>query len=168
MNTLEGPLGKFIALDFEMTGTDPNRDRIIKIDAVLFKDGLPSDYLWSLCNPGLIIDKTTEDLVEIKNQELLAAPDVNEVIAEMVNFVGTLPMIFHHVPFDLPFIENACHRSGNYLNSYTMIDTLRLCRQKKLGLGNYRLATVAVHLGLTAKTASVLTGLIYLKLTSTR
>lgn len=130
-----------VALDLETTGLDPNRDAIIEIGAVRFRDGRVEDELSQLVNPGRPLPSFITKLTGITDQMLAEAPRINEVLAPVEEFVGDLPILGHQVTFDLGFLQ----RKGLF-GTNPPLDTYDLAAVVLPDAGRYSLGGLASHL----------------------
>ncbi len=97
----------FVALDLETTGLDPERDAIIEIAAVLFDESGPRETWHTLIDPGRAIPEAITRLTGITDDMLADAPPLAAVLDDLAAFVGNVPLIGHHVRFDLAFLQAA-------------------------------------------------------------
>jgi len=110
-----------VSIDIETTGLDPQNDAILEIGAVRF-NGKRIEAEWStLLNPGRPIPSFITQLTGINNEMVRLAPKVREVLPDLVDFVGDLPVLGHSVRFDLSFLQ----RCG-VLKDNDVIDTYEL------------------------------------------
>jgi DNA polymerase III epsilon subunit family exonuclease len=138
----------FIALDFETTGLSAKRDRIIEIGAVKVTPDCPYDSFSTYVNPGKPISPSATAVNGITDAMVADAPSESDAIRQLVDFIGDVEYIVaHNAPFDIGFLEEACLRSGVYLNRQAF-DTLPYCRRKLRGLMDYKLETVAMELNI--------------------
>lgn len=94
-----------VALDIETTGLDPQRDEIIEIGAVRFNGRRIEDEWTTLINPGRPIPPFIKNMTQISDQMVAHAPPISEVVDELAEFVGELPIVGHNVRFDLSFLR---------------------------------------------------------------
>lgn len=91
-------------IDFETTGLSPAQgDRATEIAAVIVEDGRVVDRYQSLMNAGVRIPAYIEALTGITNAMLRSAPSAGEVMGEVSDFVGHLPIVAHNASFDAKF-----------------------------------------------------------------
>ena len=74
------------------------------------------------------------------------APEVEEVMPELIDFVGDLPIVAHNANFDYKFIQNY---SNNSFTKNKVIDTVPIGRRLYPELPNHKLGTIAKHIGIT-------------------
>lgn len=91
-------------IDFETTGLSPAQgDRATEIAAVILENGKVVDRYQSLMNAGVRIPSFIESLTGISNEMIHRAPDAAEVMHEVADFVGDLPLVAHNASFDCKF-----------------------------------------------------------------
>src|SRR5699024_8387055 len=78
----------------------------------------------------------TDDMVE-------NAPEVEDVMAEFIDFIGDSVLIAHNASFDMGFFYASCKRAKIETVAYPVIDTLELSRFLYPELRNHRLNTLA-------------------------
>ena len=120
--------GSYLALDLETTGLDPKRSRIIEIGACLVKNGAIERELSLLINPHQPLPARITDLTGITDEMLTEAPDMEDVIGQVMEFCQELPLLGHHVIFDYSFLKRAAVNAG-FSFERAGIDTLALCRR---------------------------------------
>lgn len=99
-------------IDFETTGLSPAQgDRATEIAAVIVEDGRVVDRYQSLMNAGVRIPTYIEALTEITNAMVLSAPSAGEVMGDVADFVGDLPIVAHNASFDAKFWDAELARS---------------------------------------------------------
>jgi len=95
----------YVSLDLETTGLDPERDAIIEIGAVKFRDDRALGEYSTFVHPGRVIPPAITDLTGIRDQDVARAPNLHRVLPDLTRFVGQLPVIGHSVGFDLAFLQ---------------------------------------------------------------
>ena len=91
-------------IDFETTGLSPAQgDRATEIAAVLLRDGEVVDHYQSLMNSGVAIPSYIEELTGISTAMIRQAPPAAEVMREVADFVGNVPLVAHNASFDSKF-----------------------------------------------------------------
>ncbi|TMF24376.1 MAG: 3'-5' exonuclease, partial [Chloroflexi bacterium] len=94
----------FVALDLETTGLTPRLDRIIEVGAVRFQGDEVLASFQSLVRPEVGIPRAVQELTGIRDIDVAAAPQPEEVIAELINFVGDSAVVAHSGNFDLSYL----------------------------------------------------------------
>ncbi|MGD9870304.1 MAG: PolC-type DNA polymerase III [Thauera sp.] len=91
-------------IDFETTGLSPAQgDRATEIAAVIVEDGRVVDRYQSLMNAGVRIPAYIEALTGISNTMIRSAPTADEVMRDVSDFVGDMPIVAHNASFDARF-----------------------------------------------------------------
>lgn len=121
-------LHTFIAFDFETTGLDPGRDRIIEIAAIKFEEGEPRDRYVTLVNPEMSIPSFITGITGISNDMVVDAPKEEQIVESFLKFIGNAPMVAHNTPFDVSFLNGLAERHGRALPERNYYDTLPLSR----------------------------------------
>ncbi len=111
----------YIALDTETTGLDSERDSIIEIAAVKFRDGEVLDTWSSLVNPKRPLPYKIQQLTGITPEDLQGAPPLPAVLSPLSRFAQGHPVVGHNIPFDLAFL-----RRHNVLMDNPSLDTFAL------------------------------------------
>ena len=124
---------RFMALDTETTGLDPDRDRIVELGAVVFEKGIPTASFQRYVNPGICIPAEVSALNHITDEMLAAAPAEKDVYPEFMKLLGDAAsgkaLICGHVAaFDLSFLCKALDRHG-IVATFRFIDTRQLATQ---------------------------------------
>lgn len=118
----------YVCIDLETTGLNPKSDKIIEIGAVKMLGGKQEETYSSFVNPGRKLEERIVELTGIRDEDLANAPDIGEVLPEIMDFLGELPLLGHSVLFDYSFLKKAAvDRKLNF--EKTGIDTLKIARK---------------------------------------
>ena len=91
-------------IDFETTGLSPAQgDRATEIAAVIVENGQVVDRYQSLMNAGVRVPAYIEALTGITNAMIRSAPPAGEVMREVSDFIGEIPIVAHNAAFDAKF-----------------------------------------------------------------
>jgi len=91
-------------IDFETTGLSPAQgDRATEIAAVIIEDGQVVDRYQSLMNAGVRIPSFIESLTGISNAMIRSVLPAAQVMREVAEFVGDIPLVAHNASFDSKF-----------------------------------------------------------------
>ncbi len=138
----QGLDGTFVVFDLETTGFSPINNRIIEIGAVKVEEGKVTDRFSAFVNPQVPIPFKIEELTGIRDDMVLGAPAVEEVLPEFLKFCEGSVMVAHNAGFDMSFISKNCERQGLPCE-YTVVDTVALARVLLPQLNRFKLDTVA-------------------------
>ncbi len=133
---------EFVAFDLETTGLSSEKDRIIEIGAVIFKNGKEESRFQSFVSPGRPLTPEIVKLTGITDEMLRDAPKAEQVLPEFLNFIGDRVLVAHNGKFDTAFIRAECARQGLHYD-FTDLDTLPLSQQLMPELGSFKLHIVA-------------------------
>lgn len=128
----------YVALDLETTGLNPSNDRIIEIGMAKIEDGNITDRYQSFVNPMCHIDDRIHKLTGIDDSMVSDAPVINDIIVDIIEFIGELPILGHNIIFDYSFLKKAAV-NNNITFEKEGIDTLKLARRLLLNVEHKRL-----------------------------
>jgi len=132
----------YISLDLETTGLDSERDAIIEIGAVKFRDEEILEEFETLIAPGRPIPPEITAITGISDEDLVGAPRLQTALPDLVRFVEDLPVIGHSVGFDLSFL-----RRWSVLETNPALDTFKLATVLVPSASRYSLSELAEFLG---------------------
>ena len=78
----------YVCVDLETTGLDPKRDKIIEIGAVKVVDGRVEETFQTLLSPGKKLEDKITELTGIRDEQLIHAPAIEEVLPAFLEFAG--------------------------------------------------------------------------------
>ena len=118
----------YVVLDLETTGLSPKSDRIIEIGAVRVRQGKVEEVYSTFVNPGRLLTEHTIELTGIRDENLLDAPLIEDVLEPFLDFIGNDCLLGHNILFDYSFVKKA---AVNHKLSFEKdgIDTLRIARR---------------------------------------
>jgi ATP-dependent DNA helicase DinG len=135
---------KYVALDLETTGLDPDSDAVTEIGVVKFSGSQVLEEFQTLVNPKRQIPLEIQQLTGITPAMVAKAPSLNQVRDKLRNMVGDLPIVGHNIGFDLSFL-----RPMGLFTKNPSIDTFELASILMPHADRYNLATLAETLGVT-------------------
>lgn len=147
-NTLDFP-GKFVVIDIETTGLDPQFDEIIEIGAIKIENGNLIDTFRSLIKPRNEIDEYITKLTGITNNMLENAPSIKDIIGEFYNFIENNIILGHNVNFDINFLYDELLKVNRVELNNDFIDTMRIGRYLLKNLNHHRLVDLANNYNIT-------------------
>lgn len=118
----------YVSIDLETTGLDPKRDKITEIGAVKFIRGERRETFSTLVNPGRRLEQRVVELTGLTDADLAGAPYIEEVLPEIIGFLGDLPLLGHSVLFDFSFLKKAAVNAGLTFERHA-VDTLKIARK---------------------------------------
>lgn len=118
---------RFVVVDTETTGFNPNTDAIISIGAVEMQGGriIPDRTFASLVRPepGRTIPPVVVKLTGIRNEDVAAAPSITELLPEFLEFAKDGVLVMHHSSHDVRFLNAALWRGSRTHLTHRVLDT---------------------------------------------
>jgi len=120
----------FVCVDCETTGLEPDLDRIIEVAAVKFTFEKILDSYETLIDPEVPIPEASQEIHHISNEMVQGKPKIQDVLPNLIKFIGRHIIIGHGIKLDLAFLDKAAkkHNIHSTLSSATTLDTLRMAR----------------------------------------
>ena len=138
----------FVVFDIETTGFSPINNRIIEIGAVKVSGGKVTDRFSAFVNPQVPIPFEIEKLTGIRDDMVMNAPLIEEVLPQFLQFCeGCIP-VAHNAGFDMGFIAENARRIG-LPTEYTYVDTVGIARVLLPNQSKHTLDAVAKTLNIT-------------------
>lgn len=100
LNSLE-----FCVIDLETTGGNPETEKIIEVGMVKIENRKITEERSFLVNPHKEIPDFVQKLTGIRKADVEHAPRIEEVIDEIVEFIGKGILVAHNTSFDIPFLN---------------------------------------------------------------
>lgn len=145
---------RFICLDTELTGLDPDKDRVIELAAIRFTfDGVIDQYE-TLVDPEYPISEESQKVHNISPEMIAGKPKIKDVLEEFFAFVGNDLIVGHAINFDLNILAKEAERCSIAFpqKEREYIDTLRLARAYGDSPNN-SLSSLAQHFNIPAENA---------------
>ena len=117
----------FVVFDIETTGFSPVNNRIIEIGAVKVCSGEVVDRFSTFINPQVPIPFEIEKLTGIRDDMVMEAPLIEEVLPKFLEFCEGCVLVAHNANFDMSFIMENSRRLG-LPTEYTYVDTVGIAR----------------------------------------
>ncbi len=125
-----------IVLDTETTGFEPaDGHRIVEIGCVELIDHLPTGaskqfYL----HPERLVPVESQRIHGLTDEFLADKPKFDEIVEELMDFIGDSALVIHNASFDLKFMNSELHRVGRPPLPYARaIDTIEIAKNKLPG-----------------------------------
>lgn len=141
-------MNKIVVIDFETTGLSPGLgDRATEVAAVIIDDHKIIDSYQSLMNAGVAIPSYIQQLTGISNAMIRKAPSCQQVMRELADFVGDMPLVAHNASFDTKFLDAEWARI-HYERRQTFACSMLLSRRIYPHIPDHKLGTLVRHLKL--------------------
>lgn len=121
-------LSRYVLLDLETTGGNPQTSRVTEIAAVRFEQGVEVRRWSSLVNPECRIPAFIESLTGISDAMVEDAPRFERISQELLAILDDAVLVAHNVRFDHSFLLHEFARIGVSLNVRTLC-SVRLSRK---------------------------------------
>ena len=128
-----------ILFDTETTGLDPLKgDRIIEIAALALDNDLPTgETFHRLIHPQRDVPEASTRIHGITLDKLRDAPRFEEIVDDLLEFLGDGPMVAHNAAFDFGFLDAELARASRpALDRTRMVDTLAIAKKRFPGMPN--------------------------------
>lgn len=137
---------RFVAFDFETTGTVPGVDQIVEIGAVRFINGEPEAVFATLVDPLRPIPPGASKVNGIFDDMVKGKPTIDTLLDSLADFCGDDILVAHNAPFDAQFLTADVKKYESKAPRGIVLDSLPIARKVFPGLPNYKLGTLVQHL----------------------
>ena len=135
----------FVAIDVETTGLSPVANELIEVSAIKYNGNEKLETFSTLIKPKARIPYHITNITGITNDMVEDSPTIEEVMPDLIEFVGNSTIVAHNANFDYSFIQNY---SNNSFSKNTLIDIVQIGRRLYPKLPNHKLGTIAKHIGI--------------------
>ncbi len=143
---------RFVMMDTETTGLSAYAgDEIVQVALLEYRglDPTGEEYV-SLVQPPRSIPPESTAFHGIDDEMVAEAPAIDDIIDEIVDFIGPAVIVGHHAAFDLRFLNRVMHRCLFCRLPQPTIDTMLLYLAFGGRFGHYGLDEVAAACGVSA------------------
>ena len=141
----------YTIIDIETSGFSPEKDHIIEVGCIKYRDGQEINRYSSLICPPCRISTQIERLTGITNEMISSAPMFRTLARSLWNYLSGETLVGHNVNFDLGFLSSNFERELGQRLQNDYFDTLTLCRKALPDLENHKLTTVSRALQINIK-----------------
>jgi ATP-dependent DNA helicase DinG len=140
---------KFAVLDFETTGMSSDKDEIIQTGlAIIDEAGTVCSSYASYVRPSKSIPPEITRLTGITDADVMSAPELEEMLNEVVPLLQDVVLVAHNVEFDAHFLQAALDRGGYLPFTGRMLDTVELTKLLFPSQPSYSLASLTQTLAI--------------------
>jgi DNA polymerase-3 subunit epsilon len=133
-----------VVLDFETTGLRPHAgDRITEVGLVRIEGGRIVSRYQSLANCHVHVPRFITSYTGITQQMVDDAPPVEQVMREVVDFIGDTPVVAHSASFDERFFQRECRHLHMSVAMDPFLCSMRLARRVYPALDSHALGVLA-------------------------
>ncbi|MCB2228304.1 MAG: 3'-5' exonuclease [Desulfarculaceae bacterium] len=121
---------RFVVLDLETTGMDPEQDRVVSVGSLRIAQGraLLGESFAELVNPGRDIPAEAIKVHGITPDKIAHARHGAEVFEDWLGFLGRDILVAHYARFDLHFINHVMRERYGFPLQNLIIDTVLMCQ----------------------------------------
>ncbi|WP_168121690.1 3'-5' exonuclease [Paenibacillus sp. HB172176] len=124
------PALSYTIFDFETSGLDPKKDRVIEMAAIRVVNGeIASEFSTLVQYEGKLSSKITQ-LTGITDDMTACGMDEDTAFRILNRFIGDHILIAHNAQFDLSFLHHSLMRIAGRSFRNDFIDTLTISRQR--------------------------------------
>ncbi|MFZ5644363.1 MAG: helicase C-terminal domain-containing protein [Bacillota bacterium] len=136
-------LDRYVAMDLETTGLNPDYDKIIEVGLIKVYNGEVVDSLHSFVMPGKKLPLRIKKLTGIEDEMLEGAPTIGRLKKDLYSFIEGEKILGHNIGFDISFIERSL---GETIHN-RCFDTYELARILIPTTNSYRLTELCSLFG---------------------
>jgi DNA polymerase III subunit epsilon len=147
----------YLALDFETTGLDPARDRVVEVGALRFRSlgesartYVEEGALASLVKPGIHIPAEVVAIHGIRDADVAFSGPFSDIAPLILALAEGATIVAHNAPFDLSFLKAELRRAGLPEAANPVLDSRLVAKAAFPGRPSYRLVDLAAFLGIDA------------------
>ncbi len=139
---------EFCVVDTETTGLSPRNNSIIEIGLVKISKLKIVETYHSMINPGRAIPYYITNLTGITDDDVYSAPFFEDIIDEIIEFMGENIITAHNLSFDKSFLKSEFRNARRELPQNHEVCTLKMARKLYPFLKSKSLGSVCTHLKL--------------------
>lgn len=113
--------------DFETTGLDSEKDRIIEVAIIRIRKGKVIGTMSYLVNPEVNIPNKISEITGIRNEDVTNCPTIRQLFPWLMSIIGDSLLVAHNALFDLSFLETNNNKLREKSISNNFIDTRAIC-----------------------------------------
>lgn len=140
-------LEDYIALDLEMTGLDPKKDRILEIGAVKVKGKREKESISFLIRQEKELPIQITELTGITDEMAGSGENLDDAMEAFLEFAGEMTWVGHNVAFDHKFIRQ-WETDHGFKKTHYAVDTLKIARKCLPDLEKKSLDFLCAHFGI--------------------
>ena len=121
---------RYVVMDLETTGMDPDRDRVVSVGAVRVAEGRVrlGDTFSLLINPDREVPVASIKVHGIVPDMLRDAPPAWHAFGQFLKYLGGDVLVAHYAAFDLALVNRVMRAQHGFPIQNLVVDTMALCR----------------------------------------
>ena len=144
---------EFVVIDFETTGFSPIQNEIIEVGMLKVCGIDVVDSYQQLVRPNKPVSARITKITGITNEMLKEAPAASDIMPDVLDFIGDLPLVGHNVSFDVGFLVRNANLYCDGDTAFSSFDTMQCAKRELPFLPDYKLGTVANYFDCQDETA---------------
>lgn len=144
---------EFVVIDFETTGFSPIQNEIIEVGMLKVFGTDVVDSYQQLVRPNKPVSARITKITGITNEMLEEAPAASDIMPDVLDFIGDLPLVGHNVSFDVGFLVRNANLYCDGDTAFPSFDTMQCAKRELPFLPDYKLGTVASYFDCQDETA---------------
>lgn len=146
--------GDYTVIDLETTGLARASDVIMELAALRVRNWKVERTFHCLIRVEKELPRSVEELTGITAQLLFQqGVPLSQALPDFLEFIGRDVLVCHYAPFDTSFLQAACDAMHLEWRHGKILDTRTVAKEKSLAVSNYKLITLARHLGISESQA---------------
>lgn len=119
---------EFVALDFETTGLNVQRNRIVSIGTVPFSMSRirPAEGHYWVVDPSATLSKRSVEIHHITDSEVASAPPLDDVLPQLLDALTGKIAVVHYRQIERPFLDAAVFVLRGEHCLFPLIDTMAI------------------------------------------
>lgn len=123
-------LNDICIFDFETTGIDPAKERVVEMAALRIRDGIEIASFTTLVHQTQPIHEKAKAAHGIEESDLVNAMDEELAFKILRNIMADSVLVAHNAIFDLGFLHHTLERLGGKPVTNPFLDTLTIARSR--------------------------------------
>lgn len=133
----------YTIIDIETSGFSPEKNYIIEVGCIKYRDGQEINRYSSLICPPCRISTQIERLTGITNEMISSAPMFKTIARSLWEYLSGETLVGHNVNFDIDFLYDNFERELDRRLQNDYVDTLTLCRKAMPELESHSLSNIS-------------------------
>ncbi|WP_245570136.1 3'-5' exonuclease [Halalkalibacillus halophilus] len=106
----------YTVIDFETKGFDPERNKIIQIAAVKYRNHEKVEEFTTNVNPQSPLSPKIKRITGLTDEDVKSAPLIQEALPNLLDFIKSDTLIAHNASFDMKFLLHKMHEQSVHQN----------------------------------------------------
>lgn len=124
--------GEYVSLDCETTSLDPNRAELVTIAATEIIDNriITSRPFEVRLRAPQSLDSNSVKIHQIRHQDLEDGIDEKQALIQLLDFIGSRPLVGYHIRYDKKILDLACQRHLGFPLPNPLIEVSQIYHDK--------------------------------------